>query len=66
MFKSAVTPDTATIPAGLSALDHALARRASADGDLVSGAYVHNSGPCMFRPRRFSPASASRLTDAKN
>ncbi|OHV61269.1 hypothetical protein [Pseudofrankia sp. BMG5.36] len=67
MFNSVVTPvDPASIGVDLSALDHALVRRNSADGDLVSGAYVHNSGPCLFRPRRSVSAAASQLTDAKN
>jgi hypothetical protein len=50
----------------MSALDHALARRASADGDLVSGAYVHNSGPCVFQPRRSRAVPIRRQADAKN
>ncbi|ONH24360.1 hypothetical protein [Pseudofrankia asymbiotica] len=67
MSDPAVTPvDTTGTAVGLSALEHALARRTSADGDLVSGAYVHNSGPCLFRPRRPASASAPRLTDTKS
>ncbi|ADP80028.1 hypothetical protein [Pseudofrankia inefficax] len=66
MDQSAFAASTSDLDSGMSALDHALARRASADGDLVSGAYVHNSGPCLFRPRHSSSTSASRLTDTKN
>jgi hypothetical protein len=34
-----------------SALDVALARRASADGDAEAATYAHNSGPARFEPR---------------
>ncbi|WP_157488985.1 hypothetical protein [Pseudofrankia sp. DC12] len=66
MFNSAADPIMTDNEPQISALDHALARRASADGDLVSGAYVHNSGPCLFRPRRSSSASAARPAAGEN
>jgi len=60
MDQSAATATTTEDASEMSALDHALARRASADGDLVSGAYVHNSGICQFQPRRSSAGLAAR------
>lgn len=47
----AVANPTEKTESTYSALDAALVRRASADGDAEAATYAHNSGPARFEPR---------------
>ena len=50
MDEALANPTEETQPVD-SALDLALARRASVDGDSETATFAHNSGPGRFEPR---------------